>query len=205
MKDKPDIAERIGTAINELDIDFSRLSIAGWIVSLLSLFAGGGIAYFAANAMIRRNGLDLAAGMVFCLTMIAVTTISFLALRWVGGRVGLLVTKPQPLNPMSDNANRDTLKRMADAGMDLTSSHSIDFWHLFPTNDAAQAMARQARDLGFNVASVEENHESGGHHVLVRVDLVPTLMAINKTEQSLAAAAAQHGGHADGWGVKQER
>ena len=27
MSDKPDIAERIGTAINELDIDFSRFTI----------------------------------------------------------------------------------------------------------------------------------------------------------------------------------
>lgn len=55
MTDKPDIAQRIGTAINELDIDFSRFSFVGWIISLVSLSAGGGIAYLACNAMIKRN------------------------------------------------------------------------------------------------------------------------------------------------------
>ncbi len=93
MNKRPDLAERIGTAINELDIDFSRLTAAGWLVSVLSLGAGGGIAYFLCSLMIKRNGLDLAAGMVFCFTMIAVTTVSFLILRWMAHRIGLSVTK----------------------------------------------------------------------------------------------------------------
>jgi hypothetical protein len=93
MNHKPDLAERIGDAINELDIDFSRLSAAGWLVSALSLAAGGGIAYALCRLMIQRNGMDLAAGMVFCFTMIAVTTASFLILRWMLHRFGLSVTK----------------------------------------------------------------------------------------------------------------
>ena len=93
MNEKPEIAERIATAINELDIDFSRFTVAGWVVSALSLCAGGGIAYLACNFMIKRNGLNLAAGMVFCFTMIAVTTSSFLVLRWIFDHIGVPITK----------------------------------------------------------------------------------------------------------------
>jgi hypothetical protein len=93
MSNKPDLAEKIGTAINELDIDFSQFTVAGWILSLLSLGTGGGAAYWAGSAMVKRNGLNLAAGITFCLTMIAVTTIVFLALRSFFGLAGLTVTK----------------------------------------------------------------------------------------------------------------
>ncbi|MCD0460141.1 hypothetical protein [Roseiconus lacunae] len=93
MNDKPDIAERIGAAINELDIDFSRFTLAGWFISLLSLLGGGSAAYAISSFMIRRNGLDVAAGLVFCLTMIAVTTVGFLVLRWAFAIFGVSITK----------------------------------------------------------------------------------------------------------------
>ncbi len=93
MDEKPGLAERIAKAINELDIDFSAFTAIGWFVSVLSLAAGGGIAYSICRLMIQRNGVDLAAGMVFCFTMIAVTTGSFLMLRWILQRLGLSVTK----------------------------------------------------------------------------------------------------------------
>ncbi len=204
MSDKPDIAARIGTAINELDIDFSRFTIVGWIVSLLSLGAGGGVAYFVCSAMVRRNGLNLAAGMTFCLTMIAVTTIVFLALRWSFAFTGLTITKSTALPSDSDNANRDTLKRMANAGMDMSAVHTIDFWHLFKTKENAEDMGRKAREKSFKIVAVEPNDESGGYDVHIQVQLVPTLNAISNTEQTLAAIAAQCNGHADGWGVRQQ-
>jgi regulator of RNase E activity RraB len=204
MSNKPDIAERIGTAINELDIDFSRFTFVGWFTSLSSLGVGGGVAYFACNAMIRRSGLNLPAGMTFCLTMIAVTTIMFLALRWSFGLAGLAVTKSIPVSKDSNNANRDTLKRMANAGMDMKAVHAIDFWHLFKTRDDAEIMGRKARQESFNVVSIEPNDESGGFDVQIQVELVPTLNAINTTEQTLAVIADQCNGHADGWGVRQK-
>lgn len=146
MSDKPDLAERIGTAINELDIDFSRFTLVGWIVSLLSLGMGGGVAYWACSGMIKRNGLDLAAGMTFCLTIIAVTTVLFLALRWSFGLAGLAVTKSASVASDSNIATRDTLKRMASAGMDMKAFHAIDFWHQFKTKDDAELMgARHAK------------------------------------------------------------
>lgn len=203
MRDKPDIAERIGTAINELDIDFSRFTLVGWFVSLMSLGVGGGVAYFACSAMIRRNGLNLAAGMTFCLTIIAVTTVVFLALRWSFGLAGLAVTEGNSAASDSDSASRDTLKRMANAGMDMSAPQVIDFWHRFKTKDDADLMGRKASQRSFSVVSVESNDESGGYDVQIRVELVPALSAITATEQSLAVIAEQCNGHADGWGVRQ--
>lgn len=204
MSDKPDIVERIGNAINELDIDFGRFTIVGWFVSLSSLAVGGGVAYLACSAMIRRNGLNLAAGMFSCLTIIAVTTVVFLALRWSFGLAGFGITKSASVTNNSNNANRDTLKRMANAGMEMNEVHAIDFWHLFKTKDDAEIMRRKARQKSFNVVSIEPNDESGGYDVQVQVELVPTLNAINTTEQTLAIIAEQCNGHADGWGVRQK-
>ncbi|TWU35171.1 hypothetical protein [Novipirellula artificiosorum] len=93
MTDKLGIPERIGAAINELDIDFSRFSLVGWIVSLLSLIAGGGVAYLVCMAIVRRNGLDRATGMVFCITVISISTLTFLALRRVAQFKGWSITK----------------------------------------------------------------------------------------------------------------
>jgi regulator of RNase E activity RraB len=205
MSEKPDLAERIGTAINELDIDFSRFTLVGWIVSLVSLGIGGGVAYFICSAMIRRNGLNLAAGLTFCLTIIAVTTILFLALRWAVGLAGLSVTKATFVTSDGRNATSDTLVRMTKAGMDMNAMHAIEFWHQFQKKDDAENMANNARKKSFNAVFVEPNDESGGYDVLVQVDLVPTLHAINTTENALAVIAKQCNGQADGWGVKQDR
>ncbi len=93
MNRKPDLAERIGRTFNELDIDFSRFTFVGWIASLVALSGGGGLAYWLANGMVRRNGLNLAAGMTFCFTMLVVTTLLFLMLRWIFHRMGLPITR----------------------------------------------------------------------------------------------------------------
>ncbi|GAA4470803.1 hypothetical protein [Novipirellula rosea] len=96
MTNKSDeIADRIGGAINELDIDFSNFTLLGWMVSLMSLGIGGGAAYAACYLMVQRNGWDKAAGLVFCFSMIAVTTCSFLMLRWMLRHVGMSITKQE--------------------------------------------------------------------------------------------------------------
>lgn len=204
MTHKPGAEERIGNAINELDIDFSRFTIVGWFVSLLSFGVAGGIAYFVCSAMVRRNGLNLAAGMTFALILIGGTTVLFLALRWCFGLAGLSVTTPPSSPSESNNADSDTLRRMADAGMDMSKVHTIDFWHVFPSKSDAEAMAHRARQMSFHVASLEPNEESGGYDVQIQAELVPNRNGIRRTEQALAAIAAQCNGHADGWGVRQE-
>lgn len=215
MNGKPDLAERLLTAVNELDIDFSKLTVVGWLVSFSSLGVAGGVAYLACGEMVRQNGLGRGVGLVFFLIMVTVTTIMFLALRWAFRQAGLSLTK-QPVAEQSVTkqaagldegqiANRDTLQRMANAGMDLTAVHKIDFWHHFKTKENAVDMGRKAKELSYHVVSIEPNEESAAYDVQIQVELVPTLSAINQTEQTLAAIAAQYQGQADGWGVLQQK
>jgi regulator of RNase E activity RraB len=201
MGNKPDMAERVGSAINELDIDFSRFTLVGWIVTLLSLGSGGGAAYVASRAMIGRKGFDLAAGMTFFLTMVAVTTCVFWVLRWLSGLAGLPVSKSELV--ASNNANRDTLNRMADVGMNMNVAHAIDFWLHFEKREDAEQMTSAARQKEFNVVSIEANDEAGGFDVQVQVELIPTLETIGETEKKLATIAERCRGRADGWGVRQ--
>ena len=75
------LPERIGKAINELDIDFGRFTVVGWCVSVASLalgFAAGLAAYWAVVGKIPD---DRGPALAFGLTMIAVTVGAFLALR----------------------------------------------------------------------------------------------------------------------------
>ena len=105
MNRKPDLAERLGKSLNELDIDFSQLTLVGWLVSVISFLLGGGLAFLAANALVQRNGLNLAAGMTFCFTILAVGTVAFRVLRWAAHSMGLPTTKHvnrQPPGPKSN-------------------------------------------------------------------------------------------------------
>lgn len=205
MSSKPDIAERIGTTINELDIDFSRFTLAGWCVSLASLGLGGGAALLASYAIVRRNGLNLAAGMIFFVTMVATTTIIFIAFRWAMERAGFPVTKSRDAGANQNHANRDVLQRMADSGMNMSSMVPVDFCHHFHSKADAQKMASEAGQQSFQVVSIEPNESIGGFDVYIQAELVPTLDTINSMEQKLAKIAEQHNGFADGWGVRQKR
>ena len=93
---KKDLAQRVGETINELDIDFSRLTPMGWLVSCVTLGAGGSSAWYASQVVPRQptGGPALAFGA----TMIAVTVLTFLVLRWLGDKVGLSSIKSRPLS-----------------------------------------------------------------------------------------------------------
>ncbi|WP_197355323.1 ribonuclease E inhibitor RraB [Aureliella helgolandensis] len=203
MNEKLGIADKIGSAINELDIDFSSFTLVGWFVNLLSLGTSGGVAYFACSALIRRNGLNLGVGMTFFLIIIGVTTSVFLTLRWLLDKAGFALTHPTDLIGDSEDASRETLNRMANSGMDMSAVHAIDFWYRFTAKENAEDMQRKAREHAFSVVAIEPNDELGEYDVLVQVQLVPNLDAIGQTEKSLGAIAAQCNGQADGWGVRQ--
>jgi len=92
-EDKPDLAERLGRTVNELDIDFSRFTLAGWLVSTLSLATGCVAAWVAYEAMPKRNGPDDGPPLVLGLSLIAATTLTFLALRWASHKAGFPVIR----------------------------------------------------------------------------------------------------------------
>jgi len=88
-----DLAARLGRTINELDIDFSSFTVAGWLVSVSSLILGGSVAWSVYEAMPKRQGPDNGPALVLGLTMIGITVVSFLVLRWCSSRMGFPVRK----------------------------------------------------------------------------------------------------------------
>lgn len=83
MSDERDFANRVGTAVNELDIDFSRFTTVGWLVSLISVGIGGGAAFLVCQPLVQRNGLSKGVGLTFFVTILAVTVMLFMVLSRV--------------------------------------------------------------------------------------------------------------------------
>lgn len=87
MNGKPDLSEKAGTAINELDIDFSRFTLVGWLVSLISLGIGGGTAFLVCRPMVQRNGLDKGDGLAFFVVIVTVTVVLFMVLSRIAAKL----------------------------------------------------------------------------------------------------------------------
>lgn len=93
MNPKPDLPEKIGRPLHELDIDFSNFTPLGWLLSLISLLTGGSLAAYLAWLLIRKNGLDFAAGLTFGVAMLVITTATFIKLRKLMEWLGYPVTR----------------------------------------------------------------------------------------------------------------
>ena len=93
------LPERIGKAANELDIDFGRLTLAGWAVGAVSLAAGGWLAWLVYVAVPPRGGDGRGTGLATGLTMIAVTVGVFLSLRRLLAACGMSLVKDPPTPP----------------------------------------------------------------------------------------------------------
>lgn len=90
-----ELSERIGRSINELDIDFSRFSVAGWGVSVVSLTLGLGAALAAYRAVRDKIRDDRGPALVFGLVMIGTTVIAFLLMRRALSRFGIPIVRPR--------------------------------------------------------------------------------------------------------------
>ena len=92
--DRDGLPERIGKAANELDIDFGRLTAAGWAVGAASFAAGGCLAWAAYSAVPARAGDGRGPALALGLTMLGVTVGVFLALRRLLAAAGVPLVKP---------------------------------------------------------------------------------------------------------------
>jgi regulator of ribonuclease activity B len=103
------------------------------------------------------------------------------------------------------DANGDALRRMEEAGDDLTRPRNIDFTAVFSNQDAAESFANQFRAHGY-AASVEfaQTNEEFPWDVLVVKHMIPTHEGIAAFEGSLQQVASSFGGHTDGWGSRSE-
>ena len=90
------LPERIGRSINELDIDFSRFTLAGWIVSLASLSIGLIAALAAYWAVVEKIRDDKGPALVFGFVMIGTTVVTFLALRAILSVFGVPIIRQRP-------------------------------------------------------------------------------------------------------------
>lgn len=88
------LPERIGKTINELDIDFSRFTLVGWLLVLITTGLGVAVGWMIYEAMPQRGAMDRAPAVVPPLVGFFVCVGTFLLFRYLLNRVGLRITKP---------------------------------------------------------------------------------------------------------------
>ena len=98
------------------------------------------------------------------------------------------------------DTNGQVLRRMREHGDDLTTQRPVDFEHVLPNAKAAEAMAAQARALGYEVVIARRGMLSRSRDVRCTRTMVPTHTGITEVEERLGTIARGLGGYEDGWG-----
>jgi len=93
-EERDEFAARIGKAINELDIDFGRFTVAGWLLVVVTLGIGIGVGWTLYDVMPRRGPMDKAPALFPPAAGFFVCVGAFLLLRAILKRAGFPVTKP---------------------------------------------------------------------------------------------------------------
>lgn len=100
--------------------------------------------------------------------------------------------------------NAEVLRRLEAEGRNLGPPRQIDFSHLLPDKESADAFAEIARRVGFLTAVKQLDDDCGDPELRWDVSaskhMSPTCEDITETEVMLDSAARQYGGRADGWG-----
>ncbi|MEZ6086774.1 MAG: hypothetical protein R3C05_01825 [Pirellulaceae bacterium] len=81
MSENDGLPKRIGTTINEMDIDFSSFTIAGWIVVLATLTTGPLAGWWIYHAVPMRNAMDRGPALAAGVGGFVVSLVAFLSLR----------------------------------------------------------------------------------------------------------------------------
>jgi galactose mutarotase-like enzyme len=98
--------------------------------------------------------------------------------------------------------NGDVLRRMHEAGDDLTQSRVIDFCFIFNGRERALAFAAVVDDKNEEVC-ISYSQERDCWQVIVKHQLIPAHDTITELESVLTSKALAVGGKADGWGCLQ--
>ena len=98
--------------------------------------------------------------------------------------------------------NGDVLRRMYEAGDDLTKPRMIEFCFAFPERREALAFAKIIDDRELEVC-ISYYKQREMWQAIVKRHMLPTHQDITTTESRLAAQAESVGGEADGWGCMQ--
>ncbi|MGL1957013.1 MAG: ribonuclease E inhibitor RraB [Colwellia sp.] len=95
------------------------------------------------------------------------------------------------------------LAEMHQAGIDLTQSHSVVFFHLFEQQTQAQQMADFIKqNMPEVTVDVHPDETPNVWDVDCTLMMVPSYDALIKQELNLEQVAAKFSGYNDGWGVE---
>ncbi len=106
------------------------------------------------------------------------------------------------MNFPSDETGQ-VLAEMQQAGIDLSISHDVVFYHLFEKQTQAQAMADFISQNMTNVSvNLHPDETPNVWDVDCTVKMIPSYEAIVKQETDFEQLAAKYSGYNDGWGVE---
>jgi len=101
---------------------------------------------------------------------------------------------------LPDDANGDALRRMEEAGDNLTRARDVEFSVVFPNENNAKQFADQVCAVGYAAsAELTGTVENFPWDVTVVEHMVPSHEEIGAVEDSLRRVADMFGGRGDGW------
>ncbi|ALO36206.1 hypothetical protein CMT41_16810 [Colwellia sp. MT41] len=102
-----------------------------------------------------------------------------------------------------DDETGQVLAEMQQAGIDLSQSHEVVFFHLFEQEGQAQAMADHIKEhLPTVKCHVHPDESPNVWDVDCTVVMTPTHQAIVAQEEILEKIATNLSGYNDGWGIE---
>jgi len=102
-----------------------------------------------------------------------------------------------------DDETGQVLAEMHQAGIDLSQSHDVVFFHLFEKENQAQAMVEYINE---NLLAIQCNLHPDETPNVWDVDctvvMTPSHAAIVEQEEILEKIVTQFSGYSDGWGIE---
>ena len=106
------------------------------------------------------------------------------------------------MNFPSDETGQ-VLAEMQQAGIDLSISHDVVFFHLFEQQTQAKAMADFITETLANVTvSVHSDETPNVWDVDCTVKMIPSYDEVVKQEADFEQLASKFSGFSDGWGIE---
>ena len=106
------------------------------------------------------------------------------------------------MNFPSDETGQ-VLAEMQQAGIDLSVSHSVVFFHLFEQESQAHAMANFIKENMKDVnVSIHPDETPNVWDVDCTIKIVPSYDAVIKQEADFEQLANKFSGYNDGWGIE---
>jgi hypothetical protein len=102
-----------------------------------------------------------------------------------------------------DDETGQVLAEMHQAGIDLSQSHDVVFFHLFEKENQAQAMAEHIKEhLPAITCNLHPDQTPNVWDVDCTVVMTPTHKAIVEQEEVFEKIVSQFTGYTDGWGIE---